>query len=195
MLGFTTLIAAGFSEVFFESPGLMIAGLAVVWAVMRVVGRRSGNKNLLRGSWVPLGLIVALLLTSMLVTTEREEIADAVDELILAVETEDIAALEKRILPQAMTNFLSREHTRDEVVSLLERTKVEDLTLLSSSVKIDDNNVGSSLIRVRSKGEAGGIPGIMVSEWAIRWRYEDGAWRALRIECDKMGADAMFNRE
>ena len=60
---------------------------------------------------------------------------------------------------------------------------------------LESSGFGITGLRVNAKGSVDDFPGINVSEWAIRWRYDDGQWVAIRLECVDMGADVLFNRE
>ena len=169
--------------------------LALGWASLRIAGRRTQNKRLLNLSWVPIGLVVVLYVTSSLVTTQRESLQIALKDLLLAVEDNEPDAIRALIAPEAMTNFQKQELDRDQVLARIDETKIDDIRLIGASVLLDQKKgMGVTGIRVNVKGSLSDIAGTHISEWAIRWRYEDGQWRATRFECIAIGADALFNR-
>ena len=182
------------NHLLFESPGWIILGLAVVWTVMRLVGRRSGNVKLMRASWLPLGLIVSLLACASLVTTPREALAKTMTQLLLAVEYNDMPAFREMVLPEAMTSVFDREMSRDELEKLIGKAKINDLKVTSSSIHIEGDSAMCMVI-IRADGSVANAPGIQLTRWAIRWRLEDDQWRAQRLECLAIGADAVFNRD
>lgn len=192
-----------FTYFLFDSPWLVIAGLAITWTLLRIAGRRSGNKRLLHLSWVALGLIGALWLSATLVTTPREELESQLKALLDAVEDQDIARFREVVLPEAMTRFplngmdvnRASELDRDAVEAQLNRAKFDDIILLNSTAVVDGPTQGATLIRVRAEGASGGVQGMHFSEWAIRWRRVDGQWRAQRLQCTAVGADAFFNKK
>ncbi len=177
----------------FESPGTIIIVLAIAWMLMRIIGRRGDKKRLLQVSWVVLLLVGAVWLTATLVTTPREELEVTLKDLLLAVEDKDFAEFSQIVQPAAMTHFMGEEFAREEVQSRLERAKIKDLLLLGATVEVDSPAQGTTYIRVRADGEVQGVPGMQISEWAIRWQYKDGRWQAQRFRCTAFGADAIFN--
>lgn len=179
----------------FESPGWLMTGLAVCFAVTRVIGRRTGNKRVLHLSWIALGLVVLVFAVSHFVTTQRETLAQALDDLLLAVEDKRLDDVERLIAADAMTQFMGDELTRDQVLARIDEVQFDDILLLDSSALLDkQQGYGITGLRVNAKGAIADYPGVNVSEWAIRWRYVDGRWVAIRLECIKFGADALFDR-
>lgn len=186
------------SRIAFESPGLTIAVLAMIWAIVRVLGRRQENKALLRLSWLPLVLIVGLLVSSSVVTTARERLPLAVEALVASVEAGDLERFRELVDPDANTLVWGRTFTREQTEKLIAEATINDLKVTWSTV-IAEGATGRSLILVRADGEVVNAAGVNVSEWAVRWAREgEGAearWRATHIECTAMGAEAVFGGE
>lgn len=183
------------TQILFESPGWAIVVFAIAWALLRVTGRRTDNKRLMHLSWLSLAFVGALVATSSLVTTKREELPKALDAMLLAVEHKDTAKFRQLVLPDAMTGVFNRELTRDQVEAMIDSAKINDLKATSSSVVFEDADNAQTLILIRADGSVSDMPGVEISEWAIRWRYTDGQWRAQRLQCIAIGADAIFNRD
>ena len=180
----------------FESPGWLMAGLALFFAVTRIAGRRTGNRRLLRLSWVAVGLIAALFAASHLVTTQRERLTLALKDLLLAVEDKRFDDVRARVDEQATVQFMGDELTREQMIARVDRVAFDDILLLDSSSAMDkQQGYGITGLRVNVKGTVADYPGTNVSEWAIRWKYRDGRWVAARLECIRFGADAWLNRE
>lgn len=183
------------TEQLFESPWMIIMGLALVWAVLRVAGRRTGNTRLMRLSWVALALLVGLWALAAVVTTPREAIRDRLDALLLAVEHKQIEDYEDIVLPEATTQFLGMQMTRDQVKRLVESADVKDLLITAATIDVQSDEQAAAYIRVRASGTVADGVGVNLSEWAIRWRYEDGQWRALRFECTSVGLQNIFGQD
>ena len=181
----------------FESPGLLIAALAVVWAIMRVAGRRTDNKKLMHASWAPLVLCGVVWLVASQVTTKREKLDAALVDLLLSVEDKDMPAFREIVLPDARTQFMGDELTRDQVEARIDQATIDDLMLRRAVVALHENRpeLGTTAIRVRAEGAVDAAPGMEFSEWVIRWRYEDDRWRVLGLECISIGPDAIFNKD
>ena len=179
----------------FESPGVLMTFFAVCFALTRLIGRRTGNRRVLHLSWVSLALVAAVFASSYFVTTPRETLGQALEELLLAVEDKRLADVERLIDPDAMTQFQGDELTRQQVLDRIDAVQFDDILLLDSSALLDKKQgYGITGLRVNVKGTVADFPGVNVSEWAIRWRQVGGGWVAVRLECIKFGADALFNR-
>lgn len=179
----------------FESPGFLMAGFAICFAVTRIVGRRTGNPRVLHLSWIAVGLLAIVFATSYFVTTEREELQVALKDLLLAVEDKRFDDVRGMIDEQAMTQFRGDELTREQVLARIDGVELDDILLLGSSALLDTRKgYGSTGFRVNAKGAVADYPGVNVSEWMIRWRRDNDRWVAVRLDCVEFGADALFNR-
>lgn len=179
----------------FESPGWLMFGLALGFAITRIVGRRTGNPRLLHLSWIAALLIGGLFASSYFVTTQREELTLALKDLLLAIEDQRLDEVRTMVDEQAMTLFMGDELTREQMLGRIEKVAFDDIVLLDSSALLDAQvGYGITGLRVNAKGSVGDFPGTQVSEWAIRWQRVDDRWVAVRLECVKIGVDALFNR-
>lgn len=179
----------------FESPGWLMVVLAVMWAGTRIIGRRTRNPRVMHLSWIALGLLAAVFAASYFVTTEREELNVALKELLLAVEDKRLDDLRGMVDEQAMTQFMGDELTREQMLARIDSVEFDDIILLGSSALLDpQKGYGSTGLRVNAKGTIADYPGVNVSEWMIRWRRDGDRWVAVRLDCTKFGADALFNR-
>lgn len=182
----------------FESPGWLMAFFALCFAVTRIVGRRTGNPRLMHLSWIAAGLVALLFAASYFVTTPREQLTAALRDLLLAVEDKRFDAVRTLVDDTAMIQFMDDELTREQMIAKVDEVQFDDIILLGSSATVDaSQGYGITGLRLNVRGTVADFPGTNVSEWAIRWRYEKDTdrWVAIRLECIKFGADALFNRE
>lgn len=180
----------------FESPGWLMFFLALCFAGTRIVGRRTGNPRLIHLSWIAVGLIALLFATSYFVTTKREKLTIALRDLLLAVEDKKFDDVRALVSEEAMIAFMGAELTREEMIARVDAVQFDDIILLNSAALMDtEPNTGTTAFRVNAKGTVNDFPSVNVSKWAVRWRYVDGKWVAIRFECIDMGRDAFFNRE
>lgn len=191
-LGQTDSVNDWLTTLLFESPGWAIAVLALAWAIMRVGGRRLGNTKLMRWSWLPLGLLAALLVLSSMVTTKREQLPRAMDDLLLAVEDKDMDRFRELVTKDAVTRVFVRDMSRYQVEKLIREARINDLRVTSINTMIKGDSA-ATMVHIRADGEVSSMPGIQISRWLIQWRYVDGQWRAHELDCEAMGADAVFN--
>ncbi|MFN3167454.1 MAG: hypothetical protein ACE37H_10365 [Phycisphaeraceae bacterium] len=182
----------------FESPWLIIVGLALVWLVLRVSSRAKQDKTLSRVSWAPLLLIVALWVTSALVTTRREKLADTLEALLVAVEDEDTDTFRAIVPEDAEALFppppFAARFGRDGMEEQLKTFEVDDLLLLQSSYAVDGERALMQIV-VRAKGAAGGIAGLQKFTWEITWRYVNDRWEPYAFACTKMGFELGNKKE
>ncbi|MFK7789493.1 MAG: hypothetical protein AB8C95_08410 [Phycisphaeraceae bacterium] len=179
----------------FESPGWLMAGLALGFAVTRIIGRRTANPRLLHLSWIAAGLVALLFASSYFVTTQRETLTVALKDLLLAIEDKRLDDVRIMVDEQAMTQFMGDELTREQMLTRIDAVQFDDIILLDSSALLDpQKGFGITGMRINAKGSLSDFPGTQVSEWAIRWKRVDDRWVAIRLECTKFGADALFNR-
>lgn len=177
-----------FSHILFEDPSWGILALAVALVVVRLIGRRKGNKKLLLASWLPLVLMVALWTSARLVETKGEKLVDAVEVFLLSVEDNDMATFRAAVSEDAETFYPPGARppgiTREDVIDRLRGIKVHDITLLDSvqAAMIGDNDA-ATVIRIRVDAEMGGFRGVQVMTWQIVWKYQGDRWQVMRLEC------------
>lgn len=172
----------------FESPGWLLVVLALMWAGTRIIGRRTGNKRVMHLSWIALGLIAIVFATSHFVTTQREELLIALEELLDAVEDKQFDAVRTLVDDEAMVQFMDDELTREQMIDRVDAVEFDDIILLTHYSELDGKSgYGRTIFRVNAKGTVNDFPGVKVSEWVIRWRHVDGRWVAVRLECIEMG--------
>lgn len=179
------------SHYLFESPWLIIVGLAVVWLVLRVVARMKQNKTLQRASWAPLVLIVALWAAATLVTTRGEKLVQTVEALLLSVEDKDFDTFRTIVPEDAVAYFPPgrnpERYTRERVERRLTDANVRDLLLLGIEAGLVGEDAAVTVIDIRAQGEYSGIVGLQRYTWVITWRYTDGRWEAYEFECTDVG--------
>jgi len=135
-------LALSLESLLFESPWPVVAGLAVVWAVMRLVGARlSGGerdalgKRLRTGSWGALGLAAVVLAVAWYVQTPRERMSAA-------------AYADTRPRDPAQTEVAARLNRRIEIVLM---PKLEELP---------DHSALQALLEGRERGASEAAPAV-----------------------------------
>ena len=176
----------------FESPlfaaiALVVAGLAVAWAL------RGGSRAKL-GRLAAGGLAIVaggLMVTAAMVETPREKMSRRTRELVRAAVTADVGtmreilAVDARVRAGERFRWVGRieANGRDEIISRVEREigkelRIENWAVLKLEAKRDGPNVGRTQTQVRVD-----IGGPVFSWWRLDWRQdEDGEWRVIGIE-------------
>ena len=180
------------TRMLFEDPWPIIVALVIVWAILRIAGRRIEDKRLVASSWGVLALIAGVMAVSILVVTPREKLVAAMDRLLLAVEEGDVAGFHAIVPEDATATYFGVELDRSMVDARLGEADVADLTLLSREAGMINDQHAVYYIRVRARGGTDGIEGLDVSDWSIEWRLIDGRWQAIRFEHQGSGVQKLF---
>ena len=178
----------------FESPWLIIVGLAILWTLMRIISRRKDSKLLRRATWLPLILIVLLWATAALVTTRREKLLDTLDAMLLSIEDKDDQTFHQIVPEDAVALFPPRPvastYTRDQIEARLNDFEVRDLLLLQAQAALIGESEAVTVIVVRANGTVMGVAGLQKFTWSITWRYVGDRWEAYDFECLHIGFDS-----
>jgi len=187
------------SHFLFEDPSWAIVALAVVLVVVRLIGRRTGNKKLLLASWLPLVLMLALWASSSLVTTHREQLVQTMQDMLLSVEDGDMPTFRAIVAEDADIYFPPGDNpprfSRQQVEDRLSPIKVSDILLLGVQSAMVGDNDAATVIRIRIDAELGGMAGIQIHTWEITWAYRDGRWQATRMQCTEAGFNPLGGGE
>ena len=190
-----------FARLILESPiptALVLIVAAIVgFLILNQRGRfRAGS--LLAAA---LGLAAAIVLVlGSTVVTERERLTHTSEQLVDAVATANIAAVD-RLLSDDVRMFsrlgvgevstppegLGKQAILDLISRLIGGAwAIKEHSVLESQATLDAPTLGRTQIRVRVVTENYGVPN--ASWWRLDWRKApDGAWRIIQIEPLDMG--------
>lgn len=167
-----------------EDPWPVVVGLIVLFAVIRVIGRRSGRSRWVQASLLPLGLASAVAFTAHLVDTPVERLIQRTDAFMQATVQPNFAVLDGIIDPQATF------HDEDGKV----RAQWPEIRERLAEVSIDSQSVTvteiarieryQAAMHITARTELGdeAIPGVQPTRWIMIWsRGEDDDWRISQM--------------
>lgn len=176
-------------QLFFENPWPIVVGMVLVWAVLRITGRRTRQNRLMFASWVVLALAIAVMFVASVVQTPREKLVQAMETLITAIERGDVETFHGLVPEDAKATYFGIPFNRQQVDARLDEADLEDLTLVSQTAGLIGDQRAVVYMRVRATGGGGFIS---ISDWAIVWEVRDGAWQAIEFRHEGEATDNLF---
>lgn len=170
------------ARLFLESP----LQLAILSAVLLLLAyaiwlRATSERVRLLIFPVAIGLIVALFAIQELVTTQREELHNTLDRLIVAISHHDAAA----VLPNISDDYASPDMDRAAVgafiESALKNTDIYDARIGGIESDIDGDRATTEFsvtATVRVAGQTARLP----SRWKLAWARGPTGWQITQIE-------------
>lgn len=188
----------------FESPWPVVVTLALVWAMMRLVGvrllgseRAALGRRMRTGSWGVLLIAGLVLGLAWYVQTPRERMVLSMRQLFAAVEQEDRAAFGAWTADDVEAQAFGRRWTRAEIDGQLDKITFDDITLISEGATyFPDLQEGVTVVKLRVQFGGAmdgfeGMSGLDISVWSVHWRMQaDGRWEATWFEHVSSGLDA-----
>lgn len=176
----------------FENPWPPVIALAAFAVVAFFI--MNSRAQMRQGVLIAGGLLLvaaACILTSFLVTTDRERIAARTGELIAATAAADLRKLGPILASDIGLSVLERPAPQDKdgILDLVNRymgneVKVKQHSISELSAHVDRLGAGKTLVRVRVTADVAGMNDASNrSWWRISWRKTpDGEWQAVHIE-------------
>jgi hypothetical protein len=205
----TTLLAAVeplpkppfFAGLMDGQPWLISAILLLLGLGILVVFRNQGKPR--QGSGIFLGLAalaIALQVAAALITTDRERLTAATQELVRATATAQTAVVEgflasdvRLVTEGGRLGPLALPRTgwdKDEILSQIRRTiggsyQLKEYAILRTQAEQRGPTAGRTQVRIRVVPEQ--YPAPTISWWRIEWRKEHGEWKAVLIQPLELG--------
>lgn len=184
-------------RVLLEQPLPVVVLGVVAAAVAFFVLNRQGRAT--RAAVVGLALLgvgAAVAVVAGVVRTERERMAEATRELVMAAAGADVAGLTRLLSPDVrlFSRFsapgygigsagIDREEILEKTVQLQRQFSVREAEVREVQSVSTGPGVGSTQVQVRVKVGAGGMEFPYQSWWRVDWRRDaSGRWLASAIE-------------
>lgn len=173
----------------FERPAALAVVLLVIGIITIFALNRAGKPK--QGLWALGGFVIAAIsaaVTSHLVVTERERLADATRGLVEAIVTADTRDASARIDADAevVVRPLSLTFRYDEVIrrigtDMTTTYRVAEHRIGRVQAVVDGPNTARTQVRVVAAQQGGRRAGTW---WLLHWRLgTDGIWRLYLAEC------------
>ncbi len=164
-------------KVLFESPIWLGALSFLVFAVVLLAQRRWTGPAARYSLPVTLALIALLFLVQSLVTTQREQILEALNTLVAAVEQKDLDGVRGLISPQYEAEGQNQEAMVAEIADWLEAISIRDTRLTGHTVSIDRDR-GEMIFGARATVSIrGGVGEFHFGRWRMSWLHEPDGWK------------------
>lgn len=179
----TLLAEADLTSILFENPWPAVIALLGVSSVLRLMGKRQGQKRLVTASWAALVLGLGVYATAALVNMDREVLIEQTEAMITATSPVDEPALRALFAPNAL--LLGPEgDVWDELNAVFVAKELSEHGVKDNQTRLVDAQstqpgVGISTMDVSSK--IMGIP--QRSTWELGWQKDaDGRWRITSMK-------------
>lgn len=180
---------SGLTSLLFENPWPGVVALVAVSAVLRVAGKRQGNKGVLIASWVALLLGLGVYAAASWVNTDREVMIQRTEAWIQAASPVDRAALTALMAPNVPLLGPQGDYLLDldapTIAQNLEQYRVEVVSYRDIEAWPASPGQGTSHLRVSHEVLGQRVLG---TSWELGWRRNDaGDWRVVSIKWVRYG--------
>ncbi|MEM6458164.1 MAG: hypothetical protein AAF710_02100 [Planctomycetota bacterium] len=172
------------TRLLFEDPGWAVVACVAVSAVLRIVGKRRGDRRAVLVSYAALALGLGVFALARFVTTDREALIQRTEALVAATSPADASALAElfdgRALLVGPGGAVWDDLTAAFVAGELEEHDVTENEVRAVDATSDGSrrSGGSSTLDVSSR--VNGFP--MRTRWQLDWaRGDDGVWRLTTL--------------
>ncbi|MBT3200110.1 MAG: hypothetical protein HN350_09355 [Phycisphaerales bacterium] len=163
----------------FEEPLTIYIVLGIIAIVGLVIFRRQRTRKSARTLLFALASAAVVFAISTLVVTDREQIRAAVDEIGLAINSDNVQAVERFIDDDfsATSPYSTRAKAIHWIKRNIKQYEITNVTLKILSLDITNDQAEMQIISdVNTKT----IP-LMRFPWDVKWTKRSGQWRILNV--------------
>ncbi|MEM1213884.1 MAG: hypothetical protein AAGI68_16470 [Planctomycetota bacterium] len=176
-----------FEQYVLENPWPVMVGCVVLWAVLRVLGRRRESRGLVIASWVVLLLGAGAGLLGHFVETRGEKLLVAVDGFLVAAgegRVLGVDGMEGYVAPGlvATDSQGAVQVTWVEVRDRLQGVTIDELSYrVVPPVVMAAGGAQGAALEIDVRVTAGGQP-VGTTRWRMNWVYSDAdGWRVREL--------------
>lgn len=182
--------ASWFDRLVLESPGAIVAGIALLVVALILVGRRAawGKRAVLIGA-CSAALGIGIIALSLVIQTDREAITQSSERITLAVANADRPVMEDLLASNLTVTYfgapqgIGKKETIERVTTLRTNGVLAGVkaTVDRIEASADNQRFGRSQVKVSASGDiTGGYP--TMSWWKLEWEKIDGTWKVVSVE-------------
>ncbi len=168
-------------QLFLESPVRLGIFSFVILAIALFARRRYIDTFGPRLLPVTLSLIAVLFAIQFFVTTDREEILQALDEFVAAIESNNAVHIDSSISDRYESEEMNKDDIRAFLGRVLARMKVYDTRFHRRDVEVQGDRAEMIVAARATVSVEGGVGEMHWGSWRIDWRHEAGTWRITAI--------------
>lgn len=171
---------------FFESPFWLGIFCFLGFAVVLLLRRRWTGNAARYSLPITLAVVVLLFLVQSLVTTQREEIQEATDALVVAVENKTVPAIRRVISPDYSSEGMDSDAIVDSIESILQSVTVRGTQIARLDVIVEGDQAHMILGARATVSIRGAIGEFHTGRWRVEWRREGDAWKITSLRPEQI---------
>lgn len=129
---------------------------------------------------IAIAACAGLFALQTLVTTERERLAQAIDEAVAAVQARDLAGVMTRISDAFASDGMDRAAFEQYVRSAFQRTEISDTRISGDTIELDGDEATTSFTATATVRIEMGVQRVG-SQWEVKWVRDPGGWKITAI--------------
>ncbi|CAN5615953.1 hypothetical protein BH10PLA1_BH10PLA1_22250 [soil metagenome] len=179
-------------DFFFDTPWLVLAGLAVVGVALFIVGNNRTDATLRNVGIGVFVLGILLFLTSWLIDTSKEKCIKNTRELVRAVQDRDWATFDKLVSPRCTVRVPLAGAIYQTGKQLRDATEiaVDKYGLKSNSIMGTDAVDTGDFIKVGVNVLSDGTAYPLTTSWEMEWQDTNSGWQLTDLTAIKIANES-----
>lgn len=178
------LLEIAWPEWLFANPWPLVAGLVLLFAGLRLVGRRMEKPKLLRASWGALGLLAVVIAGAQLVETPSEKLVRQTEEMAQASIGPNFKVLGALLAPEVKVSIGDQSRvimTGDQALrARLVQAQVQTLGCSGMVATLVDARTAWVQVSIQASGAQWDSHGM--TTWKIHWSKTPAGWRVTELQ-------------
>lgn len=170
-------------EWLFGNPWPLVVVLALLFAGLRLVGRRLEKPKLTHASWAALGAMALVIVGSQLVETTQKKLVRQTKELVTASIGPRFDVLDRLLAPEVKVSVGDQTHvvmTGDQALrARLKQAQVKTMSCSNLEATVEDG--GNAWVRISVEASGAQWDGAGMTTWRIYWVKTPAGWRATEL--------------
>ncbi len=178
------LLEIAWPEWLFGNPWPLAVGLVLLFAGLRLVGRRMEKPKLLRASWGALGAMLLVLAAAYLVETRSERLVRQTRELAQAGIGPDFKVLDSLLAPEikVSTGNQSRGIAISDQVLRARLASMQAKTMVCSNMEATFTADDAAFVHVSVQAGSARWEGAVMTTWNVYWKKTPAGWRVTELK-------------
>ncbi len=169
-------------NILFESPLKLALLLFFALLICLILWRRRRTDGTRRALVIALGVSIVLMILQGLITTDREQVRQIIDQLADAVAQKDMVVISAYIDPAYALDGRDRDQVLSRIDASLRRADVDAPYLYNVKVTTDHGRGQASLTAISYVILDGTSRGQIVSAWQLEFVERPDGWRVTGID-------------
>ena len=170
-------------RIFFEDPTVVYVIAGVVLLVLIAVWFRRRTRGATLYILAALMLAAFVFVLQMLVTTDREQIGQALEEITVRVNAADIESLDEFIDESYTGLWAPKRQLLESGQTMFKRANVRDVRITDKKIEVSGDRADVRVITAALADDpfTGNMPVTIPIQWRLKWIKTDGRWKLREI--------------